>query len=198
MNYLEVLTDICSQVADPELDTYKERAKDHFLRAISNKINEWAEAEKWMEIEQSIPGFVKVKTDVDFSDSGDTEDLNGLKIFTILSYFLPPGTDKKVIITEKDPSELNKMSSIETLQPTDNDLFIYHIGNALYGLVGSGTPVFTLGSDTLMMEYVEDIDDADWTDATDLQAAADFQLSYTFMRECIGIAAKTLRDEVNL
>ena len=198
MTYLEVLTDICSQVADPELDTYKERAKDHFLRAISNKVNEWAEAEKWMEIEQSIPGFVKVKTDVDFSDSGDTENLNGLKIFTILNYFLPPGTGKKVIITEKDPAELNKMSSIETLQPTDNDLFIYHIGNALYGLVGSGTPVFSLGSDTLIMEYVEDIDDANWTDSTDLQAAADYQLSFTFMREAIAMAAKTLLDEVQL
>ena len=198
MTYLEVLTDICSQVADPELDTYKERAKDHFMRSISNKINEWAEAEKWKEIEQSIPGFVKVKANVDFSDAGDTEDLNGLKIFTILNYFLPPGTDKKVIITQKDPSELNKMSSIETLQPTDNDLFVYRIGNNLYGLVGSGTPVFTLGSDTLIMEYVEDISDSGWTDSTDLQAAAKYQLSYTFMRECIGIAAKTLLDEVRL
>lgn len=198
MTYLEVLTDICSQVADPDLDTYKQRSKDHFLRAISNRINEWAEAEKWMAIEQSIPGFVKIKTNVDFSDAGDTEDLNGLKIFTILNYFLPPGTDKKVIITEKDPAELNKMSSIETLQPTDNDLFIYHIGNNLYGLTGSGTPVFTLGSDTLIMEYVEDISDSSWNDSTDLQDATNYQLSYTFMRECIGIAAKTLLDEVRL
>ncbi|NHZ85645.1 MAG: hypothetical protein GWP19_07170 [Planctomycetia bacterium] len=198
MTYLEILTDICSQVADPDLDTYKERAKDHFLRAISGKVNEWAKAEKWVEIEQSIPGFIKTKTDVDFSDAGDTEDLNSLKIFTILSYFLPPGTDKKVIITEKDPAELNRMSSIETLQPTDNDLFIYRIGNNLYGLVGSGTPVFTLGADTLIMEYVEDIDDSAWNDTTDLQAAASYQLSYTFMRECIDIAAKTLLDEVRL
>ena len=198
MTYLEVLTDICSQVADPDLDTYKDRAKDHFLRAISGKVNEWAEAKKWVEIEQSIPGFVKVKTDVDFSDSGDTENLNSLKVFIILNYFLPPGTDKKVIITERDPSELNKMSSIETLQPTDNDLFIYRIGNNLYGLVGSGTPVFTLGADTLIMEYVEDIDDSGWTDSTDLQAAASFQLSYTFMRECIGIAAKTLLEEIRV
>ena len=90
------------------------------------------------------------------------------------------------------------MSSIETLQPTDNDLFIYHIGNALYGLTGSVTPVFSLGSDTLMMDYVEDIDDTNWTDPTDLQDATDFQLSYTFMREQIGVAAKTLRDEVQL
>jgi len=39
MTYLEVLTDICSRVADPDLDSYKERAKDHFLRAIAMKIN---------------------------------------------------------------------------------------------------------------------------------------------------------------
>ncbi len=192
MTYLEVLTDICSRVADPELDTYKDRAKDHFLRAIALLINE----EKFTV--NDIQGFIKYKTDVDFSDAGDTEDLNGLGIFKILNYFLPPGTDKKVIITIKDPSELNKMSSIETLQPTDNDLFIYQVGSNLYGLVGSGTPVFTLGVDILIMEYIEDIDDSGWVDSTDLQAAANFQLSYTFTRTCIDIASKTLLDEVSL
>ncbi len=189
MTYLEVLQDIGAQVADPELDTYKERAKDHFLRAIANEIV----AENFRN--SDIPGFLKVKTDVDFSDAGDTEDLNGLKIFRILNYFLPPGTDKKVIITEKDPAELNKMSSIETLQPTDNDLFIYHIGNYLYGLTGSGSPVFNLGTDNLIMEYIEDIDDENWAEATDLQDATDYQLSYNFTRRCITIASQTLLEK---
>ena len=48
------------------------------------------------------------------------------------------------------------------------------------------------------MKYIEDIDDSAWVDGTDLQAAASFQLSYTFMRTCIDIASKTLLDEVNL
>ena len=199
MTYLEVLTDICSRVADPDLDSYKERAKDHFFRAVTTKVNEWVDAKDYREVEQNVPGFVKTKTDVDFSDNANTEeDLNGLSIFRILNFFLPPGTDKDVIITMRDPAELNRQSALETLQPTDNDLFIHHIGNTLYGFTGGGTPVFVLGTTTLIMEYIEDISDSGWTDATDLQSATDYLLSYNFTRSCIDIASKTLLDEVNL
>ena len=191
MTYLEVLTDICSRVADPELDSYKERAKDHFLRAIAMKIN----AKEYTE--NDIPAFVKIKANVDFGSVGAIEDLNGLKIFKILSFFLPPGTDKDCIITFKEGEDLNKISALETLQPTANDLFIYRGGNTLYPVVGA-TPVFTVGADNISMKYIEDIDDSAWVDGTDLQAAASFQLSFTFMRTCIDIASKTLLDEVNL
>lgn len=188
MKYLRVLQEIGGIAGDPNLRTLKDRAKVEFLTAIASLI-------KGDNFDKSdIPGFVKVKADVDFSDAGDTEDLNGLGVFRILNFFLPPGTDKKVIITTKDPAELNKMSSIETLQPTDNDLFIYHIGNALYGLVGSGTPVFTLGADTLIMEYIEDITDNGWADSTDLQAAADFKLTYTFTQTAIAMAGRALSE----
>jgi len=330
MTYLEVLTDICSQVADPGLDTYKERAKDHFLRSIAKQISEGNYNEN------DIPGFIKTKANMKFA--GGSEDINSLKVFEILDLYLPPGTDKKVIINFQETSELNKISSIETLQPTINDLFIYREGNILKAytkdeitLAGesldevdfathaewavtndlddtggnaaftwsanqtstltqlqaslviagvadkfykftytiaettafdgdgaaiittafaltavdldltpgthtvyfksaaaptdfvisivSGTdtegtftiddvslkeitagdyPLFVLGTDILTMKYIEDIDDNAWTDATDLQAAANFQLSYTFTRESIRMAAKTLRDEVQL
>ncbi|MEE9573221.1 MAG: hypothetical protein V3W20_09250 [Candidatus Neomarinimicrobiota bacterium] len=189
--YLSVQEDIGSRVGDPELDTYKQRTKDHFLRAIATLIRE-GKFDK-----QDIPGFVKAKIDVDFSDAGDTEDLNGLSIFRILNFFMPPGTDKDVIITVRDTAELNRQSAIETLQPTDNDLFIYQIGNALYGVTGTGTPVFILGTTACIMEYIEDIDDNAWTDSTDLQDATDFQLTYTFMRTAIDLATETLLNEVN-
>ncbi len=190
MNYIRVLQQIGSIGGNPTLkDNGKDLAKIAFISAISTLIKE-GNYDK-----SDIPGFVKVKTDVDFGDAGDTEDLNGLSIFKILNYFLPPGTDKKVIITEKEPSELNKMSSIETLQPTDNDLFIYHIGNTLYGLAGSSSPVFNLGTDTLIMEYIEDINDNNWLDSTDLQNATNYQLSYNFMQTAISMAGKALLGE---
>ena len=191
MTYLEVLTDICSRVADPELDSYKERAKDHFLRAIAMKINAGEYTEN------DIPAFIKIKANVDFGSVGLIEDLNGLKIFKILSFFFPPGTDTDCIITFKEGEDLNRISALETLQPTNNDLFIYRGGNTLYPVVGA-SPVFTPGADNISMKYIQDIDDSGWVDGTDLQAAASFQLTYTFMRTCIDIASKTLLDEVNL
>lgn len=188
MKYIRVLQKIGSIAGDPTLKKLKDSAKIAFLGAIATLIKEDNYSV------DDIPGFIKYKSDVDFSDSGDTEDLNGLGVLKILNYFLPPGTDKKVIITVKETSELNKMSSIETLQPTDNDLFIYKVGNALYGVVGSGTPVFSLGSDTLIMEYIEDITDSGWSDSTDLQDAADFQLTYTFMQTAISMAGNVLSE----
>ena len=188
MKYIRALQEIGGLAGDPNLQKLKDRAKVAFLGAIATLIKEDNYSI------DDIPGFIKYKNDVDFSDAGDTEDLNGLGIFKILNYFLPPGTDKKVIITIKETSELNKMSSIETLQPTDNDLFIYKVGNTLYGVVGSGTPVFTLGSDTIILEYIEDITDSAWLDSTDLQAAADFKLTYTFMQTAINMAGKALSE----
>lgn len=272
MTYLEILTDICSRVADPELDTYKERAKDHFLRAIAMLINE----DKYTE--NDISGFVKIKDNLNFPNG--VEDINTLKVFKILDFYMSPGIDKDVIITFKETPLLNKISALETLQPSMYDVFIYRGGGILYAFTGA-TPIFVFGAaasesltltfavagstinddaagnfetmgfavgqklwfvgggalnvtemtivsiqddaatndqitaaETLLadaaiagvlegftvvnMKYIEDIDDNNWTDATDLQAAASFQLSYTFMRTCIDIASKTLLDEVQL
>jgi len=191
MTYLEILTDICSRVADPLLDTYKERAKEHFLRAIAMRI------EKKEFAEGDIPGFIKLKTNVDFGDAGDTEDMNALKVYKIIDFFMPPGTDKDVIIDFQETVQLNRISALETLQPTKYDLFIYRVGNTLYAYTGA-TPNFTIGADNVYMKYIQDIDDSSWSDSTDLQAASNFQLSYTFMRSCMDIAAKTLLEEVNL
>jgi len=272
MTYLEILTDICSRVADPDLDTYKERAKDHFLRAIAMLINEGKYTES------DIAGFVKIKDNLNFPNG--VEDINALKVFKILDFYMSPGIDKDVIITFIENQSLNKISALETLQPSMYDVFIRRAGGTLYGVNGS-TPTFVFGaaasesltltfavagstinddaagnfatmgfavgqklwfvgvgalnvteltivsiqddagtndqitvSETILadaaisgvlegftvlnMKYIEDIDDSGWVDATDLQAAANFQLTYTFMRTCIDIASKTLLDEVNL
>lgn len=272
MEYLAVLQDIGAQVADPLLDSYKDRAKDHFLRAIANEINE----DKYTE--NDIPGFMKLKDNLNFP--AGIEDINTLKVFKILDFFMLPTLDIDVTIIFKETSELNRVSSIATLKPTANELCIYRSGSVLYAYTGP-TPVFVFGAaasesltltfaatgktinddaagnfetmgfavgqklwfvgggalnvtemtivsiqddaatndqitvaetivndasiagvlegfTVLNMKYIQDIDDNAWTDSTDLQAAANFQLSYTFMRKCIDIASKTLLDEVRL
>ncbi len=190
MKYIRVLQEIGSIAGNPTLTgNFKDLAKIAFINALSQLIRE----EKYGE--SDIPGSVKV-SDVDFAAAGDTEDINALGILKIVDFFLPPGTDKDCIVTVKDPSELNKISAIETLQPTDNDLFIYQIGMILYGIVGSGTPVFSLGSDIVKMKYIKDIDDSGWLDSTDLQASALLQMTTAFMREAISIAGASLRGEV--
>lgn len=271
MTYLEILTDIASRVGDPDLDTYKERAKDHFLRAIAKQINEGNYTEN------DIAGFVKLKDNLNFPSG--IEDINTLKVFKILDFFMSPGIDIKVIIIFKETPEINRMSAIETLQPTANEVFIHRVGGLLYAFTGS-TPVFVFGAaasnsltltfaatgktinddgtgnfetmgfavgqklwfvgggalnvtemtivsiqddaatndqitvaevivndasiagvlegfTVLNMKYIQDIDDNNWTDSTDLQAAASFQLSYTFTRTCIDLATETLLNEVN-
>lgn len=187
MKYLRVLQEIGTLSGDATLRA-KDSAKIGFINAISTLINE----EKYGE--DDIPGFVKV-ADIDFAGAGDTEDINALGVLKIVDFFLPPGTDKDCIVTMKDSEELNRISAIETLQPTDNDLFIYQIGMTLYGVVGSGTPVFSLGSDVVKMKYIEDISDSDWLDSTDLQASASFLMTTAFMRSAIQLAGASLLSE---
>ncbi len=191
MKYIRVLQEIGSIAGNPTLrGNGKDLAKIAFINAISQLIREGKYDES------DIPGSVKI-ADIDFAGAGDTEDINALGVLKVVDFFLPPGTDKDCIVTVKDPSELNKMSMLETLQPSDNDLFIYQIGMTLYGVVGSGTPVFSLGSDIVKMKFIEDIDDSGWLDSTDLQASAALQITTAFMREAISLAGASLQGEVS-
>ena len=187
MTYLRILQEIGSMVGDTML-----RQKDLYRIAFINAISALIKEDKYGE--DDIPGFVKF-ADVDFAGASDTEDINALGVLKVVDFFLPPGTDKDCIVTVKDPSELNKMSMLETLQPTDNDLFIYQIGMTLHGVVGSGTPVFSLGSDIVKMKYIKDISDEGWLDSTDLQATASFQITTAFTRVAIQLAVASLSSE---
>ncbi len=271
MTYLRVLQEIGSLVGNPTLSgNGKDMAKIAFLNAISSLIKE-DNFDK-----SDIPGFVKLKDNINFL--AGIEDISTLKVFKILDFFMSPGIDIKVNIIFKETSELNKISAIETLQPTANEVFIYRAGGSLYALTGS-TPIFVFGAaasesltltfaatgktindgaagnfvtmgfavgqklwfvgggalnvtemtivsiqddaatndqitvaetilddvaiagvlegfTVLNMEYIEDISDENWTDTTDLQAAADFKLTYTFMQTAIAMAGKALLSEV--
>ncbi len=189
MTYLEVLTDICSRVADPELDSYKERAKDHFLRAIMTIV----EANAYTE--NDIKGYLKLKTDLVFSTN--PYDASALKLFKILEIMPDPLVPNDFSAYLKEFSELNLMSQIAELQPKLTDVFIYQVGINIYAVYNTSASNFTVASDTFYMKYIEDIDGSAWTDSTDLTATPIF-FNDSFIRRAIEIASKTLLDEVNL
>ncbi len=124
MTYLDILTDICSQVADPELDTFKDRAKDHFDRALTSMIvsGEYVDAD--------IKGYVKLKTDLSFSTN--PYDASALKILKIAEVMPNPQVINNYSAYLKGFEELNLISQISKLYPEITEVFIYMVGVDVY------------------------------------------------------------------
>jgi len=192
MLYYDVLADICSQLGDPDMDLYQERAKDHFARAISGFI------EAGQFTPDDIPGYVKLKTNLGFT--AGVYDAKGLKLWKILAIYPNPSVAMDVTVTVIGPSELSMMGMNTDLRPQNSDVFLYRVGSSIYGLTSSDSPVFTLASDTLHMQYIEDIDASVWDDTattgTDFQSTtATYYFSFAFTRRCISQAVQTLKQE---
>jgi len=126
MTYLQILTDICSRVADPDLDTYKERAKDHFLRALTTMVTSGEY------IDSDIRGYIKLKTDLSFATNPyDASALKILKIAEVMPNPLLPSTYSAYY---KEFEELKLVSQISKLYPEATEVFIYMIGINIYAL----------------------------------------------------------------
>ncbi len=126
MTYLAVLQDIGAQVADPDLDSYKERAKDHFLRALASMIT----ADDFTE--NDIKGYIKLKTDLIFSTNPyDANALNILKIVDVMTDPLIP-VDFSVYV--KGFGDMRLLSHIEELRPEATEVFIYQVGINIYAV----------------------------------------------------------------
>ena len=126
MNYLEVLTDICSQVADPDLDTYKERAKDHFLRALAEMIT------NDQFTNNDIKGYIKLKTDLVFTVN--PYDASSLDILKIIDVICDPQLPNQYSAYFKQFTDLKMVSQITALQPTRSEVIIYQVGANIYAL----------------------------------------------------------------
>ena len=191
MYYYDILVDICSQIGDPSMDNYKERAKDHFIRAIFTLINSKEFSP------EDIPGYYKLKTDVVFSTN--PYDSSALKLLKIEKLFLNPAVAKDVTVTYKTINEIAKIANIVELQPTNEDLFIYKVGVNIYAFVNSVASNFTLASDTIYMAYIEDIDNSGWDDTpatgTNFQNTSAYLFSYKFVNQAIALAVQTLKQE---
>lgn len=184
MTLSNIIKNICSQLGDPNADTYAARAKDHLERAIFTLID------KKEYTEDDISGYMKLKTDLQFT--GGEADISALDILRIHNIFPNPTVQKELIITLKNISEIGKIASNTNLQPSTEDLFIYRVGETLYH-IKSDDSNFSTG-DTLYMAYIEDIDTSVWTDATSL--SADF--SNLFINKSIALAVQTLKEEEKL
>lgn len=126
MTYLAILTDICSQVADPGLDSYKERAKDHFLRALAGMITNDQFSDN------DIKGYVKLKTDLVFS--ANPYNASGLNIFKIIDVICDPQLPNQFSAYFKQFEDLKMLSQITALQPTRSEVIIYQVGANIYAL----------------------------------------------------------------
>lgn len=184
-SYSATITDITSQLGDPDGTEYSERAKDHFINAISELIK----ADSYTE--EDLHGFVKLEKGITFLDG--FENISALKVLKILELFMPPGQSGNVTITMKSDEEMRKINSVSIMQPMKDDLFIHKVGNTLYAYVTSDSPNFTFNSDTVYMKYIE----YPTNTVIDDEELNDF-FSRTFTSAAVKIAVDTLRtdDEV--
>ena len=182
--YLEALTDIGSQVNDPDLETYKERAKAHFIRAINTLI----ESGKYSE--NDYQGYIKLITDLDLSS---TYDATTLDVTRVEGIYPSPGGSEVFNVVRKETSDVAKISRNPEMSPGYEDVFWWRIGSNIYAQVASVSAI-DLSSVTFDMEYTTGVDDDAWVDGTDLQAADNY-LSLKIVRDAIGIATQTLIAE---
>ncbi len=189
MTYLEVLTDICSRAADPELDSYKERAKDHFTRAIATLIT------SGQYTENEIKGYVKLKTDVSFSTN--PYDFSALKVLKLLDIMPDPQVPNDFSAYLKTFEEMRLVSGVSELQPEATEVFVYPVGINLYAVYNTSASNYTPASDMFYLKYIEDIVTSVWTDSDELTATPRYLLD-SFVSRAIDIASKTLLDEVQL
>ena len=187
MTYLQILTDICSRVGDVYLDRYKERAKDHFLRAIVYMIKAGEYTDN------DIKGYVKLKTDLTFTTN--PLDISALKILKVDGIMPPPQTPNDFSVYYKEFNDLTLVSQVVELQPLITEVFVYPVGINLYA-VFHATSNFTAGSDALYLKYVEDIDSSAWIDATILTGTP-YWFTRSFLRSGISEATRRLLEEVN-
>ena len=196
MLYFDVLQDICAQLNDPDMVSLKERAKEHFARALSHLINEGHYTES------DIPGYYK---SVDLTpDIKGEKDISQYKVLKIVNYVYSVGTTSasgaEVIISPKTLEQLSRMNSTPSLQPSKYDLFIVRQGNLLRCFTSIIASNFELDKDSFQMIYIEDIDNSSWNDSeggsgTDFQSSGNYLFSFSFTRRAIERAVQTLLVE---
>lgn len=186
MNYLEALQDIGAMVNDPDLETYKDRAKSHFIRAINAAVKSGEFSEN------DYMGYVKVVANLKFT--AGVYDLTSLEPTRIIELSPVPSSGDVFGVTMKTPDEVAKISRNSEMSPGYEDVFVWQIGTNLYAQVASVSAV-NLTTEEFYLRYAKNIDDSAWTDSTDLQATANY-LSLSLVRAAIGVAVATLEAEI--
>lgn len=186
MLYSTVITQICTQLADPDGNTYSDRAKYHFERAIAQLLNEGAYTF------DDLRGYHKVKTDLDFTTNPATLTERVLRIIDI---FPDPLTllSSRYTVKIKPVEEMNLVSSDEEHYPTDEEVYIYKIGGtSLYAVYNTSASNFK-DTDTLYMYYIEEPNLVGYTTQ---EMATLFSLNFIY--KAIDLAVKNLKIEESI
>ena len=186
MLYSTVITQICTQMGDPDGKSFDARAKYHFERAVAQILNEGAYTL------DDLRGYHKVKTDLDFTSNPATLTERVLKIIDILPDPLSL-LSSRYTVKIKPIEELNLVSSDEEHYPTNEEVYIYKIGGtSLYAVYNTSDSNFK-DTDTLYMYYIEEPNLVGYTTQ---EMATLFSLNFIY--KAIDLAVKNLKIEESI
>ena len=159
MKLIEAVTDIATQLGDANLDSLSARGQDHFVRAINELMK--ADLDSDNPTFSFYPAYHRVEQLVDFSSS-NLFNIVTLDVNRILNIYPDPATAKVAYVLLKDVSEVTKMAYNEQLQPSNEEIVVYRIGNDLRAIVSATDPTFDVSSDKLFMDYIREVNDDLW------------------------------------
>ncbi len=163
MKLIEAVTDIATQLGDANLDSLATRGQDHFVRAIQELMKADLDSDK--PNFSFYPAYHRVEQLMDFS-TGNLFNIVTLDVNRILNIYPDPATAKVAYVTVKRVSEIAKMAYNEQIQPSNEEIVVYRIGNDLRVIVSATDPTFTVASDKLFMDYIREVNDDDWAQAS--------------------------------
>jgi len=186
MIYNDILTQICAQLGDPNMDTYGNRAKYHFERAIASLISEGNYSL------DDLRGYHKVTT---ITFSSNPKEITSLKVLKIIDLFPNPASllANRYVVEIKQLQAMRLVSADEEYYPTKEEVYVYKIGNYLYAVYNTTASNFTT-SDNLYLYYIEDPDLTGWLSDT----VADSYFCISFIYKAIDIAVKNLKLEESI
>jgi len=187
-----IITDICSQLGDPNEDTYGTRAKDHLQAAISQLI-----ADKQYKL-SDLPGYVQQKS---ISLSTTKLDISGENVIEIISivpkYDITYATSPWFIkVIELNNPQLGGIYANLEQQPTDEDVLVIRHGDYLEAIINETASNFT-SPQTVYMFYIEDPDITGWVYSGSITDALDY-FRMSFIQRAKLLAIQTLKTEDEL
>lgn len=195
MTYADIITEICTQLGDPNKDTYESRAQAKFTEVLNREIQAGSFTD------EDVKGYIVLKSDVDFGGGGNTyEDISSLNIASIRKIFCDPRDDTlkgyglNIVLLTLDEFAMQGSEGDEYIV-TQDEIHVVKIGDKLYIHVDTNC-AFTPGTDSLMMVYVKYPDPAGdgWIDGTVLSDS----FSLSFIYKIISLSVKELLTEDEL
>ncbi len=156
--YLEAVKDVGAMISDPDAVRYKTRIQEHLKRAMS----ELLKAEGFTEAD--YPDCEKLKTDLVFSTNPYNAAIDSF--IRLIKIYPSPLVSSSVRVALKSSEQIAAVGYNSEMSPGYDEVFINQVNTLLTAVVASPS-AFTIGSDTLYMKYVADVNDEGWVDTTE-------------------------------